>query len=101
MWKSKKKLVGVFKISHTSASSRIWYLLIYSISRKIFWLVSTLFGLKTTDNLFEFKYLYLNQTFSKSHNKIVFMSCFFVLFYMGENEIFCAHESYRIIVSLL
>ncbi len=37
----------------------------YSISRKIFWLVSTLFGLKTTDNLYEFKYLYPNQTFSK------------------------------------
>ncbi len=37
----------------------------YSISHKIFWLVSTLFGLKTTDNLYEFKYLYSNQTFSK------------------------------------
>jgi hypothetical protein len=32
---------------------------------KIFWLVSTLFGLKTTDNLYEFKYVYQNQTFSK------------------------------------
>ncbi len=28
----------------------------YSISRKIFQLVSTLFGLKTTHNLYEFKY---------------------------------------------
>jgi hypothetical protein len=37
----------------------------YCISPKIFWLVSTLFGLKTTDNLYEFKYLYPNQTFSK------------------------------------
>jgi hypothetical protein len=27
----------------------------YSISQKIFCLVSTLFGLKTTDNLYEFK----------------------------------------------
>ncbi len=65
MWKSKKKLVGVFKISHTSASSRKWYLLIYSISRKIFWLVSTLFGLKAADNLYEFKYMFPNQTISK------------------------------------
>ncbi len=32
---------------------------------KIFCLVSTLFGLKTTDNLYEFQYLYPNQTFSK------------------------------------
>jgi hypothetical protein len=36
-----------------------------TISRKIFYLVSTLFGLKTADNLYEFKYLYPNQTFSK------------------------------------
>ena len=65
MWKSKKKLDGVYKISHTSASERLWYLLMYSIGRKIFWLVSTLFGLKTADNLYEFKYLFPNQTFSK------------------------------------
>ena len=32
---------------------------------KIFCLVSTLFGLKTTDNFNEFKYLYPNQTISK------------------------------------
>ena len=44
MWKSKKKLDGVYKISHTSASERKWYLLMYSISRKIFWLVSTFFA---------------------------------------------------------
>jgi hypothetical protein len=37
----------------------------YSISRKIICLVITLFGLTTTDTLYEFKYLYLNQTFSK------------------------------------
>ncbi len=32
---------------------------------KIFCLVSTLFGLKKTDNLYEFKYLYVNKTLSK------------------------------------
>ncbi len=32
---------------------------------KIFCLVSTLFGLKKTENLYEFKYLYPNQTFFK------------------------------------
>jgi hypothetical protein len=37
----------------------------YGISRKIFWLVSTLFGLNSTDNMYEFKYLYPNQTFPK------------------------------------
>ncbi len=37
----------------------------YNICRKIFCLVSTSFGLNTTDNLYEFKYLYQNQTFSK------------------------------------
>ncbi len=37
----------------------------YSISCKIIWLVSTLFGLNTTDKLYEFKYLYLNQAFSQ------------------------------------
>jgi hypothetical protein len=39
-------------------------ILMYSISRKIFYLGSTLFGL-TTDNLYEFKYLYAYKTFSK------------------------------------
>jgi hypothetical protein len=38
---------------------------------KIFCLVSTLFGLKKTDNLYEFNYLYPNQTFSKFPQKIV------------------------------
>jgi hypothetical protein len=37
----------------------------YSISRKIFCLVSTLFGLKKTDYLYEFKYLYSNKKFPK------------------------------------
>ncbi len=37
----------------------------YIISRKIFCLVSTLFGLKKTDNVYEFNSLYPNQTFPK------------------------------------
>ncbi len=35
-----------------------------SIRRKIFWLVRTFFGLRKTDNLYEFKYLYPNHAFS-------------------------------------
>ena len=48
----------------------------YSTSPKIFWLVSTLFGLKTTDNLYEFEYLYPNQTFSKFPQQNVFFTIF-------------------------
>ena len=46
---------------------------------KIFCLVSTLFGLKTTDNLYEFKYLYPNQTFYKfpQQNCLFIFSPFF------------------------
>ena len=42
--------------------------------------VSTLFGLKKTDNLYEFKYLYQNQTFSKFSQQNCFILYFFTIF---------------------